>query len=64
MKSWVMLFVFVFILSLILIKQIGIIGGGWALLAGEGIGLIINTIFIEKILLSKDNSPVKKVFGH
>jgi len=57
-------FLFVFILSLILIKQMGIIGGGWALLAGEGIGLIINTIFIEKILLSKDNSPVKKVFGH
>ena len=43
-------FLFVFILSLILIKQMGIIGGGWALLAGEFLGLMINLVFVGKIL--------------
>ena len=49
-------FLLTLICGLILIPKMGIIGGVWAMIGGEIFGLIINNVFVFKILKTKANS--------
>jgi O-antigen/teichoic acid export membrane protein len=43
-------FLVALIAGLIIIPKVGVIGGVWAMIIGEAFGLIINNIFVFKIL--------------